>query len=117
MLHLRHLHLLVQARLATLFNIVRKPHPTRFDRFRRVADIDGPGIEIAEGAAAGAEHGAAPDGYSIAFSSNSISTVYYQGNLPFNYAALAPVAQIGMEVPVLAVRSDAGWKDLKAMAG
>ncbi|MDC7786133.1 tripartite tricarboxylate transporter substrate binding protein [Rhodoplanes sp. TEM] len=58
---------------------------------------------------------AAPDGYSIVFSSNSISTVYYQGNLPFNYSALAPVAQIGMEVPVLAVRADSGWKDLKAL--
>ncbi|MBI5111085.1 MAG: tripartite tricarboxylate transporter substrate binding protein [Rhodovulum sp.] len=55
------------------------------------------------------------DGYSIVFSSNSISTVYYQGNLPFNYTALAPIAHIGMEVPVLAVRADACWKDLKSM--
>ncbi|EJW12827.1 hypothetical protein A33M_1616 [Rhodovulum sp. PH10] len=58
-------------------------------------------------------HSAAPDGYNIVFSSNSISTVYWQGKLPFNYAELAPIAQTGVEVPVLAVRADAGWKTLK----
>jgi tripartite-type tricarboxylate transporter receptor subunit TctC len=58
---------------------------------------------------------AAPDGYTIVFNSSSISTVYYQGNLPFDYKAFTPIAQIGMEVPVLAVRTDAGWKDLKSM--
>jgi tripartite-type tricarboxylate transporter receptor subunit TctC len=59
---------------------------------------------------------AAPDGYTIVFNSSSISTVYYQGNLPFDYKAFAPIAQIGVEVPVLAVRADSGWKDLKSMA-
>lgn len=55
------------------------------------------------------------DGYTIVFNSSSISTVYYQGNLPFDYKAFTPIAQVGMEVPVLAVRSDTGWKDLKSM--
>ena len=57
----------------------------------------------------------APDGYTIVFNSSSISTVYYQGNLQFDYKAFAPIAQVGMEVPVLAVRADTGWKDLKSM--
>jgi len=60
-------------------------------------------------------HSAAADGYTIVFNSSSISTAYYQGNLPFNYTAFAYIAQIGMEVPVLAVRANAGWKDLKSM--
>jgi len=57
----------------------------------------------------------APDGYNIVWNSNSISTVYYQGNLPFDYKAFAPIARVGVEVPVVAVRADSGWKTLDAL--
>lgn len=57
----------------------------------------------------------APDGYNIVWNSNSISTVYYQGNLPFNYEAFTPIAQIGVEVPVVAVQSSRGWTNLEDM--
>ena len=50
------------------------------------------------------------------FNSNSISTAHYAGNMPFDYKAFEPVAQVGMEVPALAVRSDSGWKTLKDFA-
>ncbi len=57
-----------------------------------------------------------PNGYNVVFNSNSISTAHYAGNMPFDYKAFEPVAQVGMEVPALAVRSDSGWKTLKDFA-
>lgn len=56
-----------------------------------------------------------PDGYSIVFNSNSISTAHYTGLLPFDYRAFDPVARVTVELPVMAVRSEAPWKDLKEM--
>ncbi len=55
------------------------------------------------------------DGYSIVFNSNSISTAYYTGMVPFDYKAFDPVARVTVELPVVAVRSEAPWKDLKEM--
>jgi tripartite-type tricarboxylate transporter receptor subunit TctC len=57
-----------------------------------------------------------PNGYNVVFNSNSISTSYHAGNMPFDYKAFDPVAQVGMEVPALAVRTDSGWKNLKEFA-
>lgn len=56
------------------------------------------------------------NGYNIVWNSNSISTVYYQGNLPFDYKAFTPIARVGVEVPVVAVRSNSGWNTLEALA-
>lgn len=56
-----------------------------------------------------------PDGYSLVFNSNSISSVYYAGQLPFTYKAFEPVAKVTAELPVLAVRADAPWNNLKEM--
>jgi tripartite-type tricarboxylate transporter receptor subunit TctC len=53
-----------------------------------------------------------PDGYSLVWNSNSISTTYYSGALAFNYQAFDPVARVLVESPVLGVRSDAKWKTL-----
>lgn len=57
-----------------------------------------------------------PNGYTIVWNSNSISTVFHSGNLTFDYRAFDPVARIGMEVPALAVRSDSGWRTLNDFA-
>jgi tripartite-type tricarboxylate transporter receptor subunit TctC len=54
-----------------------------------------------------------PDGYSIIWNSNSISTTYHSGILPFDYQAFDAVARVSVEMPVLAVRADAPWKSLK----
>ncbi len=56
-----------------------------------------------------------PDGYAIVFNSNSISTAYYTGMLPFDYKAFDPVARVTVELPVVAVKASAPWKDLKEM--
>lgn len=55
-------------------------------------------------------------GYSIVWNSNSISTAHYQGNLPITYEAFAPIAQVTIEVPAVAVNSGKGWKSLGQMA-
>ncbi len=61
-------------------------------------------------------HSTPPNGYNVVFNSNSISTAHYAGNMPFDYKVFDPVAQVGMEVPALAVRTDSGWKTLKDFA-
>lgn len=56
-----------------------------------------------------------PDGYSIVFNSNSITTAHYLGTVPFDYRAFDPVARVTVESPVVAVKSDAPWKNLREM--
>jgi tripartite-type tricarboxylate transporter receptor subunit TctC len=53
-----------------------------------------------------------PDGYSLVWNSNSISTTYHSGQLAFDYKAFDPVARVLVESPVVAVRGDAKWKTL-----
>jgi tripartite-type tricarboxylate transporter receptor subunit TctC len=60
-------------------------------------------------------HNTAADGYNIVWNSNSISTTHYSGHVPFDYKAFTPIARIGVELPLLVVRSDSGWKTLKDM--
>jgi tripartite-type tricarboxylate transporter receptor subunit TctC len=56
-----------------------------------------------------------PDGHSIIWNSNSISTTYHSGILPFDYKAFEAVARVSVETPVIAVRADAPWKSLKEL--
>ena len=72
--------------------------------------VDRPGA----GGAIGYRHVAArkPDGYSLVWSSNSISTTYHSGLLAFDYRAFDPVARVLVEAPVVAVRSESKWKTL-----
>jgi putative tricarboxylic transport membrane protein len=56
-----------------------------------------------------------PDGYSIIWNSNSISTTYHLGTTSFDYKAFDAVARVSVETPVLAVRNDAPWKTLKEL--
>lgn len=58
---------------------------------------------------------AKPDGYTMVLNSNSISTVYHSGLTRFDYKAFDPVARVSVENPVVAVRYDAPWKDLREM--
>src|SRR3954454_16674065 len=56
-----------------------------------------------------------PDGYSIIWNSNSISTTYHSGTLPFDYKAFDAVARVILETPVVAVRADSPWQTLKEL--
>src|SRR5436190_24314890 len=66
------------------------------------------------GGAIGYKHVAAQkaDGYSLVWNSNSISTTYHSGQLPFNYESFDSVAQVLVESPVLAVRAESEFKTL-----
>jgi tripartite-type tricarboxylate transporter receptor subunit TctC len=66
------------------------------------------------GGAIGYKHVAAQkaDGYSIVWNSNSISTTFHSGMLPFDYHEFEPVARVLVESPVIAVKADAKWKTL-----
>ena len=57
--------------------------------------------------------GQAADGYHLVWNSNSISTTYHTGTLAFDYKAFAPVARVQVETPLLFVRSEAPWKNLR----
>jgi tripartite-type tricarboxylate transporter receptor subunit TctC len=54
-----------------------------------------------------------PDGHSVVWSSNSISTTFHSGQLPFDYKNFEHVARVTVENPALAVKSDSPWKTLK----
>jgi tripartite-type tricarboxylate transporter receptor subunit TctC len=77
---------------------------------QRVLVVNRPGA----GGAIGYRYVAAqkPDGYSMVWNSNSISTTYHSGQLDFDYRAFDSVARALVESPVVAVRADAKWKTL-----
>src|SRR5437867_3068687 len=56
-----------------------------------------------------------PDGRAIIWNSNSISTTYHGGTLPFDYTAFDAVARVSIETPAIAVRADAPWKNLQEL--
>jgi len=53
-----------------------------------------------------------PDGYSLVWNSNSISTTFHSGQLNFDYQAFDAVARVLAESVVVAVRTDAPWRTL-----
>src|SRR5713101_4694149 len=56
-----------------------------------------------------------PDGHSIIWNSNSVSTNYHSGIMSFDYKAFDAVARVSVETPAIAVRNDAPWKTLKEL--
>ena len=56
-----------------------------------------------------------PDGHTLVLNSNSISTVHHSGLTPFDYRAFDAIARVTVENPVIAVKADAPWKDLKSL--
>lgn len=55
----------------------------------------------------------APDGHHLVWSSNAVSTTYHTGMLPFDYKSFAPVARVQIETPLLFVKGEAPWKNLR----
>src|SRR5688572_14110773 len=78
---------------------------------QRVLVVNRPGA----GGAIGYKYVAAqkPDGYSLVWNSNSISTSYHSGQLEFDYQRFDAVARVLVESVVLAVRSDSRWRTLQ----
>ena len=77
---------------------------------QRVLVVNRPGA----GGAIGYKYVAAqkPDGYSLVWNSNSISTSHHSGQLPFDYTAFDAVARVLSESVVVAVRTDSHFRTL-----
>jgi tripartite-type tricarboxylate transporter receptor subunit TctC len=80
---------------------------------QRVLVVNRPGA----GGAIGYRYVAAqkPDGYFLVWNSNSISTTYHSGQLPFDYTSFDAVARALVESVVVAVRTDAPWRTLSEL--
>ena len=80
---------------------------------QRVLVVNRPGA----GGAIGYKHVASqkPDGYALVWNSNSISTTYHGGQLPFDYQGFNAVARVLVESPVVAVRADSRWTSLREL--
>jgi tripartite-type tricarboxylate transporter receptor subunit TctC len=77
---------------------------------QRVLVVNRPGA----GGAIGYKHVAAqkPDGYALVWNSNSISTTYHSGQLPFDYKEFDAVARVLVESVVVAVQADSPYRSL-----
>ena len=77
---------------------------------QRVLVVNRPGA----GGAIGYKYVAAqkPDGYALVWNSNSISTTYHSGQLPFDYREFDAVARVLVESVVVAVRAESPYKTL-----
>ena len=77
---------------------------------QKVLVVNRPGA----GGAIGYKHVASqkPDGYALVWNSNSISTTFHSGQLPFDYTAFDAVARVLSESVVVAVRTDSLYRDL-----
>ena len=77
---------------------------------QRVLVVNRPGA----GGAIGYKHVASqkPDGYSMVWNSNSISTTFHSGQMAFDYKAFDAVARALVESPVVAVKADSRWTGL-----
>jgi len=77
---------------------------------QRVLVVNRPGA----GGAIGYKYVAAqkPDGYALVWNSNSISTTFHSGQLPFDYKAFDAVARVLVESVVVAVRADSPFRTL-----
>src|SRR5216117_828234 len=80
---------------------------------QRVLVVNRPGA----GGAIGYKHvaGQKADGYAMVWNSNSISTTYHSGQLPFDYQSFDAVARVLVESPVVAVRADSRWTNLRQL--
>jgi tripartite-type tricarboxylate transporter receptor subunit TctC len=54
-----------------------------------------------------------PDGHSLVWSSNSVSTTFHAGNMDFDHSAFSGVAEVTTEPVSLAVKADAPWKTIQ----
>jgi tripartite-type tricarboxylate transporter receptor subunit TctC len=80
---------------------------------QRVLVVNRPGA----GGAIGYKHVATQrsDGYALVWNSNSISTTFHSGQLPFDHQSFDAVARVLVESPVVAVRADSRWTSLRQL--
>ncbi len=67
------------------------------------------------GGAIGYKYAAAakPDGHTLVWNSNSVSTAFHSGAMEIDYRAFDPVARVTIEIPAVVVQASAPWKTLQ----
>lgn len=55
---------------------------------------------------------ARPDGRTLVWNSNSLSTTFHGGSMDIDYKAFEPVARVSIEIPAVVVQASAPWKTL-----
>ena len=55
---------------------------------------------------------ARPDGRTMVWNSNSLSTTFHSGAMDIDYKAFEPVARVSIEIPAVVVQSSSKWKTL-----
>lgn len=56
--------------------------------------------------------GARPDGRTLVWNSNSVSTTFHSGAMDIDYKAFEPVARVSIEIPAVVVQASSRWKTL-----
>ena len=56
---------------------------------------------------------AKPDGRTLVWNSNSVSTTFHSGAMEIDYRAFEPVARVTIEIPAVVVQASAPWKTLQ----
>ena len=56
---------------------------------------------------------AKPDGRTLVWNSNSVSTTFHSGAMEIDYKAFEPVARVTIEIPAVVVQASAPWKTLQ----
>lgn len=55
---------------------------------------------------------ARPDGRTLVWNSNSISTTFHSGAMDIDYKAFEPVARVSIEIPAVVVQATSPWKTM-----
>jgi tripartite-type tricarboxylate transporter receptor subunit TctC len=55
---------------------------------------------------------ARPDGHTLAWNSNSVSTTYHSGAMDIDFKGFEPVARVTVENPAVVVQASSAWKTL-----
>ena len=56
---------------------------------------------------------AKPDGRTLVWNSNSVSTTFHSGAMEIDYKAFEPVARVTIEIPAVVVQASSPWKTLQ----
>ena len=56
---------------------------------------------------------AKPDGRTLVWNSNSVSTTFHSGAMEIDYRAFEPVARVTIEIPAVVVQASSPWKTLQ----
>ena len=58
---------------------------------------------------------ARPDGHTMVWNSNSVSTTFHGGSMDIDYRSFEPVARVSIEIPAVVVQASSPWRTLQQL--